>query len=300
LADANSVISNLSNQTRNQSDNNKISFGFGKTIIKAIANNRLIQSYILPSLMTGKDVLKVKNIRPLNSVLAIGAYLWITICILSCYYVVKKKKMELLLVIPFSVIFGLSTQTGFLEMSTYRGRSGWYLLFFALIGVLYFIDSVIDKIPKKLSYTLFLIIFIADFLSPPTYYRDYFIEPFVQALAIGKRFPNQKILFITNEKKVIIVSDQFYSQPLALESLGDKCQYDKCFLIFEKKFLTVDPILSQKALAVDKDFKQFKSGQDRLKSQQEATTAALMSSPNFDRYQKYWEDENIAIYHFVK
>jgi hypothetical protein len=206
----------------------------------------------------------------------------------------------LLIILIFSIVFGLATQIGALEMSTYRGRSGWYLMMMALLGMSYIFDEIpFNKRYLNLMYVLLLVIFLAGFISPPTYYREYYTEPFTQAKLISRQFPNQKINFITDEKRVPMVSNNISFSELDSSSLKDTCEFDKCFLILNNKFFYYDPVLSEKALSTDKGFREFNKEQALLKDAQNETISEIKKSPNFSKYQKYWEDENVTIYQFA-
>lgn len=265
-----------------------------------VKNSAIVKNYLFPMIMTGSDVILVKEIRPLNTIVSIFAYLWIIISLAMIYLGIRRKKNILLALGSFILVFGTATQTGILEMSTYRGRSGWYLLLFVLISSIYFLDTVIKKIPRSVTYALFVILLIASFIKPPVFYRPYFLEYFSQAKEITHQFPNQKILLITDKWRVAVVSKNFSYSQLKPNFVEDTCEYDQCFIILEKKFFEVDPILSQKLIVIGRDLNDFKINQAIQKKAQEESIEAIKNSPNFSKYKIYWEDENLSIYKFEK
>lgn len=271
-----------------------------QTLSQIASKSTLVKNYLIPMVITGRDTIAAKGLRPINSALGIGAYIWIVISLLMIYFGIKKKDRTLLVFGSFILVFAVATQTGVLEMSTYRGRAGWYLLLFVAVSSVYFLDLIIKKIPPSISYILLLILLIISFLKPPVFYRPYYSEYFSKAKEIAHRFPNQRILFVTDVWRVTVVSKNFDFEPLEISSLGDYCSFDQCFLIMENKFFELDPILSQKLAYVDRDLESFKANQAESQRDQKSRNEEIKSSVLFGHYGIYWQDENISIYQFVK
>jgi hypothetical protein len=271
-----------------------------KWLPEKIRENTIVKSYLVPMIMTGSDVMKVKGVRPLGSAVSIFAYLWIIISIAMVYFGIRKKNMVLLVLGTLVLVFGISTQTGILEMSTYQGRSGWYLLLFVLISSIYLLDMVIKKIPRVVLYVLLGLMFIASFISPPRFYRGYFTEYFTQAKAITHRFPNQRILFVSDWWRVSVVSKNSTYEPFEPNSVTNICDFDQCFVVFSNKFFEIDPILSQATLSSANSLETFKNQQVAQKQAHDQAVKDVKNSNYFSSYRLYWENENISIYQFIK
>lgn len=263
-----------------------------------IGNNKIIKNYLLPMIMTGSDIILPKDIRSLGNATSLGAYFCILASLLLIYLGIKKKMPGFLVLGCLIVIFGLATQTGILEMSTYRGRSGWYLLLLTPIALVYFFDTYLKKIPITLVRVTLILLILAPVINPLTFYRGYFTEYFTEAENISRQFPNQKILIITAERRAIAVSENFTYRQLDPDLIEDVCQFDQCFIMLENKYFEVDPVLSQKSIATDRDLKKFKAEQAELKKYHNSVVDAVKNSKNFSKYKMYWENENLSIYKF--
>lgn len=268
--------------------------------LKIISKNTVVGKYFIPMMMTGEDTVSVKNVRPLDSIMSAAAYLWIIVSLIMIYLGIRRKDHILLVFGSLILVFGLATQTGVFEMSMYRGRSGWYLLLFALFASIYFLDKVVKKIPRIISFTLLAVLLIVPFVKPPTFYRGYFTEYFTQALLISRQFPNQKILLISGDGRAVVVSKNFVYDEFKPSSITETCDFDQCFLIFANKFFEVDPIKSQSTLAIDKDQKDFRAQWAVLAETYKENIEAIKNSPNFSKYRLYWANENLSVYKFEK
>jgi hypothetical protein len=249
--------------------------------------------YALPMTNTGIDVLKIKNIRPTDTVLGAGAYIWIIISFFMFFYSIKRKNSLLFNLSIFSIIFGISTQTGILELSYYRGRCGWYLLLFSLLGATFIFDEFYQTKFIKNVYTAFALIFLTTFLRPPVFYRPYFTDIFAFAYKIKKEYPNQKINFITSQKQISLISQNFSTLPLEVESLKKEPSKPQ-FLILDDVFFNADPILSQQALSTDKNFTAFERNRQTAKQVQKNNITEIKQSSAFGNFKKFSESKNIT------
>ncbi|MFA4995828.1 MAG: hypothetical protein WC536_01645 [Patescibacteria group bacterium] len=258
------------------------------------------KKYLFPVCQTGKDVLNIKNIREPAGLLSVGAYLWIVVSLLMLFYGIKRRDQKKVVFAVFSLVYGISTQTGILEMSYYRGRSGWYLLFLSILGI----SSIIDELPlKKISKPVCffsILLYLLAFTSPPVFYRAYFTEPFLVAYNAIKENPQDKLVFITNQKNLTLLSDNVSVLNLQKTSLNQISSKEKAFVVLDKKFFQKDPVLSQQALSIDKGYKQFSSQQKLQQKIQENTNSEIKSSLEFSNYAIYWENDNIEVYQLKK
>lgn len=264
--------------------------------IRKIAQTPFAENYILPMALTGTDIIKIKNIRPLNNALSIGAYGMIVVALATV--IIKSKRVELAIISVLVIVFGISTQTGILEISTYRGRSGYYMLLFSIILITCLVDQYLKYI-KKYHKPLFVIIFLSVALSlihPPTYYRIYYPEYFEITREILNQHKGKNILIKTNMLALSSLSPMIKTENLSENTDLNKCDSDKCFLMLEKKYLHLDPVLSQSSYAADKEAVNFLKTQGELAQAQDALTKRIMESPEIKNANKYFENENIVIY----
>jgi hypothetical protein len=242
------------------------------------------------------NIISLKNIRPLKGMLGIGSYMWILFSAILISYSIRKKNINLLIISSLSLIFGIATETGILEMTYYRGRLGWYLMFLSILGFLIFFDSFYKEKYKKIFLFSIIILGFLSFLDPPEFYRRYYKEIYDVANNIKNEFPNKKIQFLTNNHEVNILSSDFQYLPIDIKNLEKNLNFDEKFIILEKKFLELDPKLSQKAISIDKDFVHFKEKQQIKKKEFEDKKNSLMEHPDFLKFKKIWENENIEVY----
>lgn len=262
--------------------------------------NIFINKYIYPLYTSGIDILKIKKIRRIDSIISAGAYVWIIISFFAFIYSTKKKNETLLIISFFSIIYGIITQSGILEMSYYKGRNGWYLMLLSILGASFIFDIIYKNKYKNIFMILFIILFFYSFTSPPIFYREYFIEPFNIANKIKQNFPNQKIQFITNYKEISLLSNNFSIKPLNPSSLELNTSINNQFLILNKKYFYPDPTKYHLLLTGDKNFQVFRSIQNRKEQEQKKTNDLINNSDKFNSYKIYYENKNIIIYEYKK
>lgn len=261
---------------------------------------------ILPTLSIMIDLGNVKNIRGLSSILDIGSYIWLLISLLLVFYASKKKSLGLLIIATLSLIFGIITQTGILELSYYRGRSGWYLMLFSLLGLILFLETIKLKKPfseiiEKTAYLGAIVLIIFSFISPPTFYRKYYPQIYKLARDIGKNAGDKTVVFYNNsvqETSLPMVRSNIENASLEDFLSGKKC-YDKnkqYYVILEKNPLDIDPKLSQSALSTDKEYKHFYKEQQELHDKKSSIKNQVLKSENLSNYNLFYDDKDITIY----
>lgn len=260
----------------------------GLHLPKFVTNN----SFLNPIIGTSIDILKIKNIRSASSVLGLGGYLWIAFSVFLVMYSIRKKNAVLLTIAACSIVFGLATQTGILEISTYRGRSGWYLLLLSLMGIIMFFDEL--KIKKILNWVLgaSLILAASGFLYPPIFYRPYYEDEFKRIKNISQEYRDKIILVVAREKYLRLVAPNIETLELNPSSLGK----DNTFVVIEKKIFKPDPTLSQAAISTDKNFSQYNKRFEILNTKLSEKNEQIMSSEQFSKFSKIFEDENFEIF----
>jgi hypothetical protein len=261
---------------------------------------------ILPTLSIMIDLANVKNIRGFGSILDIGSYIWLLLSLLLVFYASKKRNLGLLIIAVLSLIFGFITQTGILELSYYRGRSGWYLMLFSLLGLVLFFETIklkrpLSEIIGKTAYSVAIILVVFSFVSPPTFYRKYYPQIYKLARNIGKNAGDTTVVFYNNsvqETSLPMISSNIENASLEDFLSGQKCcdENKQYYVVLEKKPLDIDPKLSQSALSTDKGYKQFYKKQQELHDKKNSIKNQVLESKNLSGYKLFYDDKDIAIY----
>jgi hypothetical protein len=283
--------------------------GTGKTnLFKTKIDNALAElkqqeffvSYVAPMSNVAWNALIIKNVREPKDLLSMGAYLWIILSIVLIPISIVRKNKIFYTISVFSLIFGVATQFGILELTTYRGRSGWYLMLFTLIGGAFILDWIIAKKIDRHKFILPIIavLGIIGFVKPPTYYRPYYTSPYEVVKDIVSKSPTASVNIITRDNHISVVSKNISTENLTEEKIKEPCARNICLIIIENKLLSVDPVLSQQASSLDKNFEFFTKQQSDLKSKNTALIEKIKIMPEFKSYELYWEDNNLQIYKY--
>lgn len=143
--------------------NNTAERNLVEIIAERYSDNSLFQSMVLPVLNTSFDIFKFKQLLNLKSIYGFGLFIVLLFCV---YLIVKclRTKDHVLLVLSSTLFYyGFSTYTGLFEMSTYRGRNGWYFMLVFFIVLVVLVDRILLKLKyqKKEGIILFVIIFLS-------------------------------------------------------------------------------------------------------------------------------------------
>ena len=278
----------------------------GSVSISSLKKNTFLNNYISPLLATGLETIKIKNIRKPDNMLSIGAYLWLAAGMILLFFSIKKKNRVLFVLSVFTIMYGISVQTGVMEMSYYRGRSGWYFLLLSIIGVAFVFDQLYDKKFKFLLYSVTPILVASCFLSPPEYYRAYYPEIFNIVYNIYKQDKKQNTIFYTDVLNETQEKFSLISPNLATVSLDDFLQKKtndniSSFVIIEKKVIELDPTLSAGAISTDKNFSRYNQSEEIIKNQRLKSISDVKNTDKFkSEYKLYWQDDNIEIYQAIR
>lgn len=276
----------------------KVSVGDNAEINDDLANKlylpKFIQnnSYLRPMIGTGYDLIKVKNIRSANSMLGLGAYIWIGFSLFLVVYALRKKNSLLLAVAVLIVFFGLCTQTGMFEMSNYRGRSGWYLLMLSIFGLVLFFDQIYSKKMFKWLLAVCLVLAITGFFSSPQYYRPYYDEEFRVVSRIAKQYPNRNITLITTNRQLSMVAENITPQRLVVDFLRN----DNPVIVIEKEIIYPDPVLSQRVSSTNNDYTEYNNAFESEKEKTRSNIERIQSNEDFKSYLKFFENEYFTVY----
>lgn len=253
-------------------------------------------SFLNPIMGSAIDAFKTKNIRLPNNVLSVGGYLWIAFSIFLVVHSIRQKNVVLFTIATCSIAFGIATQTGALEISTYRGRSGWYLLLLSLMGIVLFLDGLKIKKISNWFVAAGLILAASSFIYPPTYYRPYYEDEFKMIKNISKKYPDRVILVVAKEKFLRLVAANIETLELSPDNLGK----DNTIVIIEKKIFKPHPVFSQIAVSTDKNFSQYNKRFEIQSSKLEETNKQIVTNSSFPKFAKTYEDDNFEIYSNIK
>lgn len=276
-----------------------------KYINAQIISHPIIQASIMPIVLSAKDLLMLKNIRQPNNLLAVGSYIWLVAAIGMTWYGCHKSSPRWLIIGAFSIIFGIAIQTGILEFSIYRGRSGWYLMLLSILGLVYIFDIVHAKYLQTHSKTFISMCFIAaltSFINPPQFYRTIFPEAYFVAKKLSVSYPEQTITIITSELTLPLLFDNISTLKLSPTALTEAKQTssDQMFLVLQNEYKKLDPVLSQQAFSMDTNFEIFHAQQEEKQKIFEQTIQQIKEDPEFSNYKIFWEDNHLTVYQRVK
>ncbi|MFA6475003.1 MAG: hypothetical protein WCV88_02250 [Patescibacteria group bacterium] len=295
----------------NFNDNNNSNTDIGKTdvgikkpylfdnVLSNLQNSAFYQNNLKPMVSSAIDILNVKNIRQINNMLAVGAYLWIFISAFILWHSIKAHNLFGLFIGVSSFVFGLATQTGILEMSYYRGRCGWYLLLLAILGTVYLAQQFYKQNYVSWLIVGLVILYVGSFTNPPIFYRSYFASIFDHTYELVQRSNSSPIRFITqmNQLNIFIPNSQLLPQELT--NVASDPGTSEQYLILEKKYLVVDPVLSQQAISSDKNYQQFYKQQAVLKTNFETRRQKILTDSFFQtHYRLDWSDDNVEFYRY--
>jgi hypothetical protein len=151
-------------------------------------------------------------IRPIfESYLSLFSYILIIPIILLLYRFYKSKNIFIFIISISTLYYLLVTQTGILELSFTKGRSGWNLMILSSILFITLIGAKIKKLNNLFTSGIVLLSFISSMFLPPKVYR-YESE---QALIEIKQIALKSQIFLYSDfvnrnfisKNVVIIDD---------------------------------------------------------------------------------------------
>ncbi|EKD75933.1 MAG: hypothetical protein ACD_43C00272G0003 [uncultured bacterium] len=273
------------------------------SLYHTIESNSFFIENVLPLFNTLEELVRVKNMRSFDNVLAIGAYIWLILAVgLLVWAIITSNKTVFVLSIA-SIVYGVATQTGILELGYYRGRCGWYLMSLSWITSVVVVSRLYpkQKLWDRLAAVGCIVMALWAIWRPPVFYRPYYSQMLDQAAQINSDFVGQRNWFAGNwfdgiQRGLGVVFPDNQHSLLSVDALRTVDKTYNRFIFIEKKYFPIDPVLSQRALSNDAHYSQFYSQQDSLKEQYMETVRAVQSSEEFKDYSLYWEDQNVAIY----
>jgi len=222
---------------------------------------QLAVTSISPFIANGLDLISIKAIRSPEDVLGAGAYGWIIIsCVLMIISLIQQRKS--LFVLAFiSIIYGIITQTGMFELTTYKGRSGWYLLLLTILGLMFIFDRFAIKFSQKYLKPILLVSSLTSIFIPPVYYRAYHTDQF-NFLAEYVVLHREPTIVYAGSKELALLDDGIKVVALSSELIDNGLQPDS-IVIINKEIPNIDPILSQQGAVTDEGFVIFAQSQEK-------------------------------------
>lgn len=232
---------------------------------------------VLPLTFAGYDIIKIKVLREANSLLSIGAYVWMLVVGAMALYGIKKKRKSLIVLSILSFVYGFITQTGMVEMTTYKGRSGWYFLLLATLGMTFYFDRINIGISRKFISLGMCVISLSIIIWPPTYYRPYHSE---QYEILNEYISNHEVSVVYSfVPEIGLVSENLEVRSISQEVVSQGME-ENSVVILNKVMPEIDPVLSQQALATDKDFQNFNAYVYEAKEKQYQVVNYYLESGN--------------------
>ncbi len=239
----------------------------------------------------------MKSIRPLNSVFSIGAYIWGILSIGVLAWALRRKYAPIVLMSYLCVFFTIITQTGVLEITTYRGRSGWYLLLFTLLSLVFIFDKM--RVSTK-PIAVFIPIALASFgfLKPPTFYRPFQPHLFDVAYQLVKDAPpGNDLVFYADEPVLSILANNITVRPATPLAINEPCPTQtNCYLFVPKIYQPIDPVLAQQADTLGSNLAALEAQTKETQSLFEMNKKGIESSAAFKEYRPVIEDSALTVY----
>lgn len=218
-------------------------------------SNQLIANFA-PLINSGIDVIKIIQIRPAGDLLSIGAYIWI-VCAIVLLFVARKLKLPMLFVVAsFSIVLGISAQTGMFELSLYKGRSGWYLLLLCVLGTIFVYDHFSHLLRKAVPVVI-VGLALGGLVVPPVFYRPYYTEHLAELRELGLKESRFLLVSPTKEDSLVIGGTHYI--PLNEEMVfGTDFNLSKgTYVVLNLDMVDIDPVMSQLGSVYDYNFERF-------------------------------------------
>jgi len=267
--------------------------------ISKITNSETVKNFPLPFYGIVLDLFTPKFIRSPFQKSSINTYL-ITFISLICLILLKFwNKYSSHQTFPFTIFtlttfFGIVQIFGILEITNYRGRAGFYLLFLALFIPTLIIDKLLNKY-KAVFPILAVLLFAISFTRPPSFERSGICqEAFYKVYEIRKTLsPNQTLKILSNDMSIGALVDQVITEKIDLPNI-DK-QLSRSNLVILNKTPCFDENTSKFA-TTDINIKMFV---DNITNSNKAMTQinkSVSNSKEFDKYTLFYQSSDIDIY----
>ncbi|HOE74750.1 MAG TPA: hypothetical protein PLC05_01380 [bacterium] len=254
--------------------------------------------YIAPIVGTAVDILSVKGVRGLDSAMALGGYLVVAISIAIIVYSYIKRKNTLAIAAVLLLIYGISVQTGFGEMSTYRGRNGYIFIFLTMVLVAMIYNLYVDQYIKNKIYLILPVVLVFALFFPPTYYRAYRTETYAPLYRLANEYQSKSIAVFAHDDQLASFSEDITVYPLSVENI-EKCASDICVVVLENYFIA-DPSVSQQALPGDIGYKVFYEQEKKNETQRSEQKKAIYNSSSCIYYKNYYSSDNVDILYRIR
>jgi hypothetical protein len=264
------------------------------------AQNPFLVKYLIPLSKSFLDVIRPKGVRPLfESMLSFGAYSILFFSVGLCVYSWRKNNTALFSLSLITLLMALITQTGILEMSYYKGRTGWYLLLNAAFLVSLFYKEQLSKYFSTQRYVLiFLIILlsvstVSVFVFPPKFYRLYPEEYFLIVSELVKKHQDEAIMVATDIPTIKLLSKRITISFFDPYQIIHKNDFD--IVLIDKQPREICPIKSQQQVYEDKDGDTFLRSQVETRKETEQRIQHMFSIVPPDKFTTYWDNQDLLV-----
>ena len=267
------------------------------SFITKIANNSLFKSIILPLANTGLDVIKIKNILPVNNFLYILSYLATLFSFVLIFLSLKRKNLGLIVLSTAVFVYGISTITGFFEMSDYRGRSGYYFFMLAIFLIVEIFDLLNSGKVLVLKKVALAILFLGSvYLSirmPMEFPRLYYPGLFRVVHEINDKHP-EKTAVMSPTTTLFILNNNIENIDYDKSNLNN--DYPLSIVILEKK--RFDPGTTYQSVVFTHYWDVAKNDPKYLQGEADflQKTLDIRNSNELKSYTLYWQNENIEVF----
>ena len=257
------------------------------------SSNPFINNYIFPIYNNGIEIISPKMVRLPWQLVSIKTYVWVVASLIFLLLSMKKRKNKFIYsFFLFNLLFGLIQITGIFESTLYRGRIGFYFLFFSVLGVTYIFDYINRK--KIIALALIVILFTYSLVNPPAFQHGYCVDPINFVYNELNKNPNQQLIVLSNQDRIRVLSDRIMSYPLLPKYLDLQSENNLIYIIVDKKLCYTPP--SKEEIDTDVNLKLFNNDYYGNLQKLYEINRDLKSSKSFSSYKLLRENDNIEIY----
>lgn len=262
---------------------------------RKIVENKVFEANVLPLIGAGQDILSLKGFVPFGRQ-SIKTYGWILLSIfLATFFWIKKDRFGFTIFF-FCSFYGLPNISGILELDSYRGRAAWYFILLAMIGIVYLFDLCYQAKYKNLVIVIFLVFCGWSFYSPPMYMKYLCTEIFSEVRDIINRYPDQDLIFYTDNYQINLLSKKVSTIPLDNKTFIDFPENKYVFVVFEKRYCDSAPNNIKNALSNNKGFQLLEQDTAKKHRLQQQQIEKIQNNQNFNNFKLFWENEDYSIY----
>lgn len=242
------------------------------------------------------------DIRKISSVFDLAGYVVLIIFFCSLIYFFIQRNIALAVISFYGLFFGLITMLGVLDVTFFKGRSGWYFLLTTAIGISIIFTKIFQKrLQVLLAFSsLFLINFAVFTFSPIEHYRYLDEKIYFEIKRIIKNENYSDLILINNDIPYVeIVDSKINSMNIEDILTLDPKKYNILIILdFDSKIL--DPVLSRQY-----SFREVQGDNIEEKLRSQVTSKIIKNQKNEKLlisagYSVIYEADTFKIYKFLR